>query len=314
MNDAQLVETAKLIMNEFYFLKVSDLQLFFQRFKTGYYGQLFDRLDGSVIMVALREYCEEKQSAVVLVAAEIKQQEIINKEDYVLMLGESYIHETEDTYDTVKENELATKYTYREAMDIKMNVSKELKVVDSKKCEGGFFLANAKEEKKIKPSVNNIYNDLKSQGLKVSKDSLYLWLDYARACQKIAERHAVGPAEPKSLQRGIATISSYLKTNTDSPEAWLARAVLLHDSRQWTAAIADADRALAIDASLAEAHAIRGDALAESQDWPAAAAAFERVTAIELVHYLWGLNTNMPCGLPGIRRCCGSNWLATTSR
>lgn len=28
-------------------------------------------------------------------------------------------------------------------------------------------------------SVNNIYNDLKSQGLKVSKDSLYLWLDYA---------------------------------------------------------------------------------------------------------------------------------------
>ncbi len=27
-------------------------------------------------------------------------------------------------------------------------------------------------------SVNNIYNDLKSQGLKVSKDSLYLWLDY----------------------------------------------------------------------------------------------------------------------------------------
>lgn len=28
-------------------------------------------------------------------------------------------------------------------------------------------------------SVNNIYNDLKSQGLKVAKDSLYLWLDYA---------------------------------------------------------------------------------------------------------------------------------------
>lgn len=28
-------------------------------------------------------------------------------------------------------------------------------------------------------SVNNIYNDLKSQGLKVAKDSVYLWLDYA---------------------------------------------------------------------------------------------------------------------------------------
>ena len=28
-------------------------------------------------------------------------------------------------------------------------------------------------------SVNNIYNELKSHGLKVSKDSLYLWLEYA---------------------------------------------------------------------------------------------------------------------------------------
>lgn len=28
-------------------------------------------------------------------------------------------------------------------------------------------------------SVNNIYNELKSQGVKVSKDSLYLWLEYA---------------------------------------------------------------------------------------------------------------------------------------
>ena len=28
-------------------------------------------------------------------------------------------------------------------------------------------------------SMNNIYNELKSQGMRVSKDSLYLWLDYA---------------------------------------------------------------------------------------------------------------------------------------
>ena len=27
--------------------------------------------------------------------------------------------------------------------------------------------------------MNNIYNELKSQGIRVSKDSLYLWLDYA---------------------------------------------------------------------------------------------------------------------------------------
>jgi len=42
-----------------------------------------------------------------------------------------------------------------------------------------YFLKRVMNNLTKPTSVNNIYNDLKSQGLKVSKDSLYLWLDYA---------------------------------------------------------------------------------------------------------------------------------------
>lgn len=41
-----------------------------------------------------------------------------------------------------------------------------------------YFLKRVMNNLTKPTSVNNIYNDLKSQGLKVSKDSLYLWLDY----------------------------------------------------------------------------------------------------------------------------------------
>lgn len=42
-----------------------------------------------------------------------------------------------------------------------------------------YFLKRVMNNLTKPTSVNNIFNDLKSQGLKVAKDSLYLWLDYA---------------------------------------------------------------------------------------------------------------------------------------
>ena len=42
-----------------------------------------------------------------------------------------------------------------------------------------YFLKRVMNNLTKPTSVNNVYNDLKSQGLRVSKDSLYLWLDYA---------------------------------------------------------------------------------------------------------------------------------------
>ena len=54
-------------------------------------------------------------------------------------------------------------------------------------------------------SINNIYNDLKSQGHKVSKDALYQWIDYA--CN-VFLFHAV-PRYTKSLAKESASQNKY---------------------------------------------------------------------------------------------------------
>lgn len=70
-------------------------------------------------------------------------------------------------------------------------------------------------------SVNNIYNDLKSQGLRVSKDSLYLWLDYA--CNIFLFRRV--PKYTKSLVRQSSAPAKYYMADIA-----LRNAVLLPES------------------------------------------------------------------------------------
>lgn len=72
-------------------------------------------------------------------------------------------------------------------------------------------------------SVNNIYNDLKSQGLKLSKDSLYQWLDYA--CN-IFLLHKV-PKYSKSIIKQSTSLSKYYVVDFA-----LAKSVLLSQSEE----------------------------------------------------------------------------------
>ena len=72
-------------------------------------------------------------------------------------------------------------------------------------------------------SVNNIYNDLKSQGLKLSKDSLYQWLDYA--CN-IFLLHKV-PKYSKSIIKQGTSLSKYYVVDFA-----LAKSVLLPQSEE----------------------------------------------------------------------------------
>lgn len=72
-------------------------------------------------------------------------------------------------------------------------------------------------------SVNNIYNDLKSQGLKLSKDSLYQWLDYA--CN-IFLLHKV-PKYSKSVVKQSTSLSKYYVADFA-----LAKSVLLPQSEE----------------------------------------------------------------------------------
>lgn len=72
-------------------------------------------------------------------------------------------------------------------------------------------------------SVNNIYNDLKSQGLKLSKDSLYQWLDYA--CN-VFLLHKV-PKYSKSIIKQSTSLSKYYVVDFA-----LAKSVLLPQSEE----------------------------------------------------------------------------------
>ena len=84
-----------------------------------------------------------------------------------------------------------------------------------------YFLKRVMNNLTKPTSVNNIYNELKSQGMKVSKDSLYTWLDYA--CNIFLFRRV--PKYTKSLVKENMSPSKYYLTDIG-----LRNAVLLSQS------------------------------------------------------------------------------------
>ena len=58
-----LEECAFVIATEYYYLKVSELMLFFHRFKTGRYGRFYGSVDPLVITTSLREFIKERAVA-----------------------------------------------------------------------------------------------------------------------------------------------------------------------------------------------------------------------------------------------------------
>ena len=84
-----------------------------------------------------------------------------------------------------------------------------------------YFLKRVMNNLTKPTSVNNIYNELKSQGMKVSKDSLYLWLDYV--CNIFLLRRV--PKYTKSLVKESMAPSKYYMTDIG-----LRNAILLSQS------------------------------------------------------------------------------------
>lgn len=58
-----LEECASVIATEFYFLSVSELMLFFHRFKSGKYGRFYGSVDPLVITTSLRDFLKERSNA-----------------------------------------------------------------------------------------------------------------------------------------------------------------------------------------------------------------------------------------------------------
>ena len=60
LNESQAEFLAEAIANEYYFLKASELILFFYRFKTGAYGHFYGVVDPMMIMQGLKQFMKER--------------------------------------------------------------------------------------------------------------------------------------------------------------------------------------------------------------------------------------------------------------
>jgi hypothetical protein len=60
MTDEQTHETAMIIVDEYYNLTIADINIIFKRAKLGRWGQIYDRLDGQVILSWFDKYFQER--------------------------------------------------------------------------------------------------------------------------------------------------------------------------------------------------------------------------------------------------------------
>jgi hypothetical protein len=86
-----LEQCASVIAGEFFYLKVSELMLFFHRFKTGRYGRFYGAVDPLVITTSLRDFIRERNDAYAIhEQEERKAREGEERRGKVLMSYEEY--------------------------------------------------------------------------------------------------------------------------------------------------------------------------------------------------------------------------------
>lgn len=60
MTTAQISETSKMIFKDYNSLKIEDIRVCFNNGKKGHYGQLYNRLDGQIIMMWFQQYWTDR--------------------------------------------------------------------------------------------------------------------------------------------------------------------------------------------------------------------------------------------------------------
>lgn len=86
MNAVQIMETAKLISKVYYFLKFEEIKFVFENAKTGTWGKIYERLDGSVILEWFEKYDLQRTHAVEM--ERVSQNKQINRDPVVVDYAE----------------------------------------------------------------------------------------------------------------------------------------------------------------------------------------------------------------------------------
>ena len=79
MSPSQIYETASMIMDIYPYYKISDINLVFRKAKVGEYGQVYDRLDGQVILSWFARYhkdrCAEAETLSIVEGSSMKERD-----------------------------------------------------------------------------------------------------------------------------------------------------------------------------------------------------------------------------------------------
>lgn len=76
LDDMQTESLASLIASEYYYLKVSELMLFFRRFKLGKYKEIYGNFSPMAITLSIREFLIERNDAYFKHETEIEEEKI----------------------------------------------------------------------------------------------------------------------------------------------------------------------------------------------------------------------------------------------
>ena len=87
----QIRSLAKVIAAEYHYLKVTELLLFFHRFKTGRYGRFYGSVDPMVITCALREFLSERNSLIDIYEREQRAEAIEQEKELPAITHEQWL-------------------------------------------------------------------------------------------------------------------------------------------------------------------------------------------------------------------------------
>lgn len=82
MNSAQVLQTVDLILDQYWYLRLSEFKYCFNKAKLGAYGKVYDRIDGAIIFEWIELYLIERKDAII--DANIKRNNEFKKDTSIL--------------------------------------------------------------------------------------------------------------------------------------------------------------------------------------------------------------------------------------
>ncbi len=89
-SEGQIRSCAEMITAEYYYMKMTELMLFFYKFKCGEYGQFFGSVSPMTIMASLKQFARERNDAIAVHEARVREEEQSRQKENVMTYQEFY--------------------------------------------------------------------------------------------------------------------------------------------------------------------------------------------------------------------------------